>query len=222
MSTNICKVDGCGKKVCANGYCAKHNKQVSLYGRTYRTRYDPNEFIFHEDCVEIRMFGYEYENELHEAQYVGSTFIDLDDYDKVKDIKWCLAKDGYAFNYKVGKLHRYIYPNQDEIIGQMVDHIDRNKLNNRKSNLRPANASQNSINRGLNKKGTITNLKNIYLVNDGKTYSVDIIYQGKNYRQCYSFGPQSPYTQEQALQLAINWRNKKWQELDPDYCFTDC
>lgn len=93
-----CKVEGCCKKVVANGYCAKHNKQVSLYGRTYRTRYDPNEFVFHKDCVEIRMFGYEYANELHESTYTGSTFIDLDDYDKVKDIKWCLAADGYAFN----------------------------------------------------------------------------------------------------------------------------
>lgn len=222
MSTKTCKIDGCNKKVCANGYCAKHNKQVSLYGRTYRTRYDPNEFVFHEDCVEIKMFGYEYDNELHEALYVGSTFIDLDDYEKVKDIKWCLAKDGYAFNYKVGKLHRYIYPNQEEITNKMVDHVDRDKLNNRKSNLRPATASENAINRGLNLSGTKTGYKNITLGNKEKTYIVHITYQQQDYMKCFSFGSQSCYTQEQALQLAIKWRNEKWLELDPEYCFTDC
>ena len=108
--------------------------------------------------------------------YTGSTFIDLDDYEKVKDIKWCLAADGYAFNYKVGKLHRFIYPNKDEIKGKMVDHIDRDKLNNRKSNLRPATASENGLNRGLNKKGTVTNYKNVRHHADSKLYYVTIIY----------------------------------------------
>lgn len=217
-----CKVEGCCKKVVANDYCSKHNKQVSLYGRTYRTRYDPNEFVFHKDCVEIRMFGYEYANELHESMYTGSTFIDLDDYEKVKDIKWCLAADGYAFNYKVGKLHRFIYPNKDEIKGKMVDHIDRDKLNNRKSNLRPATASENGLNRGLNKKGTVTNHKNVRHHADSKLYYVTIIYKEEKYCKSFSYGPNSGRTKAQALQDAVDWRNTTWLELNPEFCFTDC
>lgn len=222
LSKKECKVEGCCKKVVANGYCTKHNAQVARHGKTFRTRYDPNEFIFHEDCVEIKMFGNEFEGENYESRFTGSTFIDLDDYEKVKDIKWCLAADGYVFNYKVGKLHRFIYPNKNEIKGKLVDHIDRDKLNNRKSNLRAATASENALNRGLNKKGTSTNHKNVRHHANSKLYYVTIIYKEEKYCKSFSYGPNSNRTKTQALEDAIEWRNTTWIQLNPEFCFIEC
>ena len=76
--------------------------------------------------------------------------IDSEDYDKVKNHKWYLDRQGYVCTYiydnttqkqtKV-RLHKLLvdYP--------IVDHKDRDKLNNCKSNLRKATRSQNMMNR---------------------------------------------------------------------------
>ena len=75
-------------------------------------------------------------------------YVDLDDYDKVKDICWC--------EHIVGKTHRLEGNNgkKNVIMHQFLgfknyDHIDRNELNNRKYNLRPCTKSQNNINQPL-------------------------------------------------------------------------
>lgn len=54
-------------------------------------------------------------------------------------------------------------PNTDE----EIDHINRNKLDNRKSNLRICNRSINMQNRGVNKNNT-SGYKGIYINKSGK------------------------------------------------------
>lgn len=79
--------------------------------------------------------------------------IDDEDYEKVSKYKWTYCSAGYAFysehssapNRLVLMLHRYII---DAPNGFEVDHIDRNGLNNQKSNLRLATRAQNLANRG--------------------------------------------------------------------------
>ncbi len=65
-----------------------------------------------------------------------SCTVDLSDKHLVEDFNWCFNSNGYAWRFKEGKhvyLHREL---MGEIPGLVVDHIDRNKLNNRRSNLR--------------------------------------------------------------------------------------
>lgn len=108
-----------------------------------------NEFVFYYDYVEIKL------------QNDKSAFIDIDDYDLIKDDHWSFSTDGYAVSssgkFKKKRLHRVIMgiENKPEII---VDHIDRDKLNNRKINLRAVTKHENSINqskRKNNKSGII-------------------------------------------------------------------
>lgn len=86
------------------------------------------------------------------------TFIDDEDYHLVSMYRWfaiqkTVGKCWYAVtNIKVGNgkkkqvgMHQMVFP---VLSGMMVDHIDRNGLNNQKKNLRAATALQNSINRG--------------------------------------------------------------------------
>lgn len=84
-----------------------------------------------------------------------------------------LSKNGYwviKLNKKTKTtVHRVIWqllngPVQD---GLVVDHIDRNKLNNRISNLRLATYSQNGTNRSK-RKNTASGMIGVYIDNRGK------------------------------------------------------
>jgi hypothetical protein len=90
--------------------------------------------------------------------YGGHTFmVDYDDFDRIKDIKWSMTKNGYVEAHNVDgkhiKLHRFI-TNCPK--GKVVDHINHNLLDNRKSNLRICDQKDNSKNTKLrydNKSG---------------------------------------------------------------------
>lgn len=84
----------------------------------------------------------------------GNT-IDIDEADYYKFIVGNTVKvgrHGYVTVSRVGMLHRAIMGISDPKI--LVDHKDRNKLNNLSSNLRPANKSTNAMNRGKPKSNT--------------------------------------------------------------------
>lgn len=88
------------------------------------------------------------------------TLLDIEDYELVNRWKWQQGKTGYARRnkmitlsdgtkqWRVLQLHRVILGLQDEEIdGFCVDHINGDRLDNRKSNLRVATLSENASNR---------------------------------------------------------------------------
>ena len=87
---------------------------------------------------------------------IGTTFdgmrfyIDIEDYDKVKNYCWRISNKGYVIANsrnglnKIIWLHRLVMNIDDENI--FIDHRDWDKTNNRKNNLRIATKSENNIN----------------------------------------------------------------------------
>ena len=82
-------------------------------------------------------------------------FIDTEDLEKVLKICWVERGNGYLCgkNMETGKvvlLHRYLLDlgKNDK---RMVDHVNRNPKDNRKSNLRICTCAQNSMNKGTTK-----------------------------------------------------------------------
>lgn len=91
--------------------------------------------------------------------------VDDEDYELVSKYKWYLNKRGYVSTLSKDKttrvyLHRLVMGLSD-FCGIMVDHKHGNRLDNRKSQLRKCNNSQNQANtlswRGLGTKGITLN-----------------------------------------------------------------
>ncbi len=172
--SNKCSVDSCNNDIFCKGYCHKHYKQMYKHGRILeRTIYDANEFIIKDDCVEIVLYD-------KECKEVGRTIIDLEDYDLVKDYKWTLDGSGYAINRVGGiRLHRFVMNASDEF---NIDHINGNRLDNRKCNLREVTQQQNCFNltnrgQGNNKRKGVSYRKDrnkwrAYIVVDNKQISL--------------------------------------------------
>lgn len=84
--------------------------------------------------------------------------VDDDDFERINKNKWYYCTTGYArrskylpkYKSKGILMHREITKAKDD---QLVDHINRDRLDNRKSNLRLVNDSLN----GLNRKTQVNN-----------------------------------------------------------------
>lgn len=142
------KCEVCGKmwrkKLKADGkvVCNKHYKQFKKYGffrdNSPLTQRDSNKITIDGDKAYIHLYNKFYEE-------IAKAIIDVEDYDKVKNRKWRMSSSGYCVsscgNHKNEFLHRVVLGTD-----HTVDHINENKLDNRKSNLRLCNKSTNQMN----------------------------------------------------------------------------
>jgi len=107
---------------------------------------------------------------------VTYTIIDEEDYDKVIEHKWHLTENGYVES-KIGKLHRFIM--NAKTGDQFIDHINGNKLDNRKINLRFVSQSQNMQNIRKIEDGASSKYKGVSLNKKAKTWKCRIICNSK-------------------------------------------
>ena len=151
-----CEHCGCGnasfRKLANMTLCLKHyNNWKANNGEIRQTLFDKNTFIIHDDYAEFDTYDL-YGNKLKTYK------IDIEDVDFVKNHKCFTHKiTGYAIfkdeNKKNIALHKYLTNTQyhPELI---VDHINRDKTDNRKCNLRITSNVENNLNTGLHKHNT--------------------------------------------------------------------
>lgn len=178
VSSEKVKVQWCEK---ANQYlCIKHRGQFLRLGFCKeRTKRDKNIYVTCGDYTKILF-------EDQEGNIVGFSYIDTEDREKCEQHKWMLSEDkgntryvSAIINGRHTSLHRFLFEPLDSFL--IVDHINRNGLDNRKNNLRAVSLSENSVN---SRTRSATNEKNIY--KKGNKYQVQII---RNYKTvfCKSF-----------------------------------
>ena len=121
----------------------------------------------------------------HKDGSVLPCFIDTADWELVKDYRWCAAK---AHNILYASTHLRRAEGKRKTLGmhslllsdtKLVDHEDRNGLNNRRLNIRAATYSQNNANRGKNKNGCTSQYRGVNWCKDKRKFRAGIVVNRK-------------------------------------------
>jgi hypothetical protein len=151
-----CSVDFCSNKSTHKYkgvyYCGRHFSQIIETGKILnRTKFDKNE---------IRILDGWCEMDLYDASHnvVDICYFDKNLYDEISKYKWFSDRQGYvvrkdAETNKRISMHRYVMG----ILGdssKIVDHLNRNKSDNRLCNLRLVDDSKNEMNKEIRSNNT--------------------------------------------------------------------
>lgn len=146
-----------------------HTKSCGCYNKDLRkSRKKYNEYSFVNEYVVGKTFN-------------GDNFyFDIEDYDVINKYCWYVDTDGYLRSHKDSttiQMHRLImgFP-----IGLVIDHIDGNKLNNRKSNLRICSIGDNDRHKITESKSK-SRVYGVFFDKRIKKWGSKINYNGKNY-----------------------------------------
>lgn len=166
----FCSVHNCNTPVLAKELCNKHYKRLKYNGKLERL----NETIITPDkLIELK------------RQYPNSAFLpltsnkiaiaDCADCELLSKYEWCVDGSGYAVGYNDLKMHRYL---MDAKNGEFVDHINHDKLDNRRCNLRICTKAENNQNRLMAVNNT-SGYKGVVWSERDKTYYVKLNCKGK-------------------------------------------
>lgn len=154
MTCKYCnKVKGESKFV--GDVCFRHYQQIRKYGKIIRTVNDPNEIRVSGDTAEMDLYD-------TKGQVTATTKFSADKVSVVSKFKW-YHKNGYVRGTtdKPGQkqfLHRLLTECPAD---KVVDHIDRDGLNNLPDNLRICSQGQNTRNRVYVKTGYAVGVKKV-------------------------------------------------------------
>nr|DAF52725.1 MAG TPA: homing endonuclease [Siphoviridae sp. ctqSm5] len=154
MSKKCCSYCGeksdCYRYIDGLPYCNRHASQMQNYSKCFKSIYEANDIELKEEWAEIVLRN-------RQGEEVARALIDIEDIDKVTEYKWRLYENyhtDYVYGSKGGvthfKLHRVIMSPPKHMV---VDHINHNGLDNRKTNLRVVTHSENGRNKITHKPG---------------------------------------------------------------------
>jgi len=143
-------------------------------------------------------------------------FVDDCDYDLVSGFYWCLDNYGYARRaikhnrkWTTQKIHRLIMNVTDPKIH--VDHINGNKLDNRKENLRLCTNAENCRNQKV-AKNSQSGIKGLYYHKQLNYWQAQIMLNGKSHSKTFSCN-----IHQDAKEQAIKWLEENREKLHGDF-----
>lgn len=178
---NRCDICGKESKHCCKRdgvvYCPKHYQQCIKFGHVLdhnpRTTKDLNDFELLGDAVRVFVYN------RHCKRY-GSFVIDLEDLDRVIIKKWRIVSNRVVTGvHKSVHISRFILDIKDP--KAVVDHIDSDPLNNRKSNLRVTTQQKNLCNKRVQSNNT-SSVAGVYFCNKRNKWCSEIMF---DYKKCF-------------------------------------
>ena len=118
-----------------------------------------NQVFLHNDYAEIQI------TKTGDASYKGSTLVDKEDLGKFGKLK--ISNSGYAYTCSGSESLSHIVLNHRSNRVTVVDHINGNRLDNRKCNLRIVTQAENATNRNSSPRNN-TGVIGIQLRSNGK------------------------------------------------------
>ena len=179
-SRRPCSIDGCAEMLVARGWCSKHYQRWRQHGDPLREPDYRRKFWTPQIDGEIARVPL--------SQGLWAT-IDLDDLPMVEPFGWFVAKPSHSLTCyatagrSVGLMHRFLLGLKPGDPGP--DHIDRDGLNNRRSNLRPSSPSQNGANQP-SRRGSSSRYKGVSWSSRDRVW-VSCIKVDRKYRRLGSF-----------------------------------
>jgi aspartate carbamoyltransferase regulatory subunit len=103
--------------------------------------------------------------------------VDENNWHELSNISWSISSDGYIFNSKEGKMHRYIMKAKN---GEIIDHINNKRYDNRNCNLRIASSGLNNHN-STKSKNSSSKYFGVCFNKKDKKWMSRITYNGKTH-----------------------------------------
>jgi len=177
---NTCLANGCKDIEHVKGYYKKHYKQVFRHGHVLeRTRFDKNEIIINNELNYAEILLYD----IHNIVKNKTILIDIEDVEKVKDMKWSLDSKGYPVTtinrIEKIRMHRMLLNSDVE-----VDHENKNRRDNRKFNLRVASSSDNGANKSMQRNNT-SGFTGVFWYKNTNKWQVNIQYYKEEFQLGY-------------------------------------
>lgn len=193
--------------------CARHYQQYYRHGKISNSssenyRFNKNDVLDLGNGVsEIILLDYL-------GHYKGSTIVDTEDIKMLSAYKWHINDQGYALGSRRSngskehiRMHRFLMNASEDLV---VDHINGNRLDNRKSNLRICTKHQNSISHhriAKNDSGCL----GVYLDKNTNKWTSAITVN------CKTVHLGSFHSKEEAIQARLAAEDKYYGEFAPQY-----
>jgi len=137
--------------------------------------------------------------------------IDVDDFDTIKKYNWSLDKNGYVvartkdFGTTRITIHNLIIRKNNK--SNHIDHINCNKLDNRKINLRECTHSQNKMNRPKQSNNS-SGIKGVYFDKSRKKWGARILLRNNILKQ------KRFNSKEEAIDARKKWEEELFGEFN--------
>jgi len=179
--TVLCSAVGCKNMAISKGLCAKHRQQMKIFGKIReRTNRDKNETKTDNNITTMLIYN-------KEGETIAEAFFDSEFEKQIILHKWCMSgKENNKYIVTFDSNHHIIYlhhliiklSGQEVPIGKIIDHKDRNFLNNLLSNLRFSTQYQNAQNQSKSSKECSSKSKGVSWVKNVEKWKAQINVNG--------------------------------------------